>query len=275
MEDSENTQAQLYAALAKAQANLKAVEKDGKYCAALKDKDGKKTGYKLEYNYASAEAVMQAATGAMGECGLALVCTTWGLNGKFLNASYLLTHEGGGAMPLGPFVMSIHENRGKPTDKALATGLTYLQNYATRGIFNIPRVEPGTERDSQHDADIQAWESEQQKARVKREKEAAEEQKKKRRALKVEVDLIAKHAPPFFAATSLTMDKKTWTAFCLWASNRDDWPRDIDAQIEITGEAAAYLMQWGDLEEIDALQGANDFTSHITGEALNGEEVDF
>jgi len=266
--------AALYAALAKAQANLKAVEKDGKYSAPIK-RDGKDTGYKVTYNYASAEAVMQAATEAMGDSGLALVCTTWALSGKFLNASYLLTHEGGGSMALGPFMMSIHENKMKPTDKAIATGLTYLQNYATRGIFNIPRVEPGAERDSQHDSEIQAWESEQQKARVKREKAAAAEHKEKRKALKLEGDLIKEHAPPFFAAASLTMDKQTKGAFLLWAANAEAWSRDVDVQIEITAAAAAYLIEWGQMEDVDALQAANDFCRHLTGDVLGNDEAEF
>lgn len=275
MENSENTQAPLYAALAKAQALLKAVEKDGTYSADLKNKEGKKTGYKVTYNYASAEAVMGAATEAMGQCGLALVCTTWALANTTLRASYLLTHEAGGSMVLGPFEMSIHENKMKPRDKAIATGLTYLQNYATRGIFNIPRVEPGTERDSEHDADIQAWDSEQQKAREKREKEAKEEHKEKRAALAVEGGLIKEHAPPFFAAASLTMDKKTKGAFLLWAANADAWSRNVDVQIEITAAAAAYLLEWKAMEEVDALQAANDFCRHLTVDVLDDDEVKF
>lgn len=281
MENSETTTteetkptAALYSALAKAQALLKAVEKDGKYSAPIK-KDGKDTGYKVTYNYASAEAVMGAATEAMGQCGLALVCTTWAMANTTLRASYLLTHEAGGSMVLGPFDMSIHENKMKPRDKATATALTYLQNYATRGIFNIPRVEPGTERDSQHDADIQAWDSEQQKARVKREKAASDEQKVKRKALKLEGDIVKGHAAPFFAAASLTMDAKTKGAFLLWAANADAWSRDVDVQIEITAAAGAYLIEWNAMEEVDALQAANDFCRHLTVDVIGDDEVKF
>ena len=258
----------LYSALAKAQALLKAVEKDGTYSADLKNKEGKKTGYKVTYNYASAEAVMGAATEAMGQCGLALVCTTWALANTTLRASYLLTHEAGGSMVLGPFDMSIHENKMKPRDKATATGLTYLQNYATRGIFNIPRVEPGTERDSQNDADIQAWESEQQALRKKREDDARKEHAAKQKTLKAKGERVNENAPEFFKAAAVEWCKENKIKFMVWAGCVEEWPgrTDVDKQIQVVDESLQYLMEWKQMDEIEALHEANTFSVIINGE---------
>jgi hypothetical protein len=259
--------AALYAALVKAQAMMRGVEKDG---------NNQHHGYR----YASAEAMMLAALSVMRETGLAFTAIRTrveparGPCDAMLIAEYEMIHESGEAKPYFSET-PIHVGKGKLFDKALATAKTYDLSYTLRGALTIPRVDEADERDSQDDAIIQAYASEQQKARVKREKAAAAEHKEKRKALKLEGDLIKEHAPPFFAAASLTMDKQTKGAFLLWAANAEAWSRDVNVQIEITAAAAAYLIEWGQMEDVDALQAANDFCRHLTGDVLGNDEVKF
>lgn len=259
--------AALYAALVKAQAMMRGVEKDG---------NNQHHGYR----YASAEAMMLAALSVMRETGLAFTAIRTrveparGPCDAMLIAEYEMIHESGEAKPYFSET-PIHVGKGKLFDKALATAKTYDLSYTLRGALTIPRVDEADERDSQDDAIIQAYASEQQKARVKREKAAAAEHKEKREALSKEVALFEGRLPPFFAAGSLTMDKKTKTAFALWAANAEAWPRDVNVQIEITAAAAAYLIEWGQMEDVDALQAANDFCRYLTGDVLGNDEVKF
>lgn len=256
----------LYAALAKAQAD----------CAGTEKKSENKHH---RYKYASAEDMIDASTQAMAPHGLSLILISSEPDEpkqpRSMTVRYLMTHAEGGSMALGPYSLTVHPDKGRPMDKAITTCLTYLQAYCIRGILNVPRVEEGTERDSTDDKMIQAYASQEQKDREKREKAAAAEHKEKREALKVEGDLIKEHAPPFFAAASLTMDKQTKGAFLLWAANAEAWPRDVNVQIEITAAAAAYLIEWGQMEDVDALQAANDFCRYLTGDVLGNDEVKF
>lgn len=274
MENSETTTteetkptAALHAALTKAQAMMRGVEKDG---------NNQHHGYR----YASAEAMMLAALSVMRKNGLAFTAIRTrveparGPCDAMLVAEYEMIHEAGGVKKYFSET-PIHVGKGKLFDKSLATAKTYDLSYTLRGAFTIPRVDEADERDSQDDAIIQAYASEQQKARVKREKAASDEQKAKRKALKLEGDIVKGHAAPFFAAASLTMDAKTKGAFLLWAANADAWSRDVDVQIEITAAAGAYLIEWNAMEEVDALQAANDFCRHLTVDVIGDDEVKF
>jgi len=143
---AEHGQKALFAALAKAQSDLKAVEK------------GSRNDYH-GYAYASAEDMMSAATAVMGVHGLAFVCigSSFDKQAQTVTAEYILTHEDGAHMALGSHELTVHPDKGRPMDKAISTALTYLQAYTLRSCFNIPRVPEGTERDSMQDQAIQAW----------------------------------------------------------------------------------------------------------------------
>lgn len=244
--DSETKPTQeLYAALAKAQADLKAVPKDETY-----------DGGNQKWNYASSESLMQAATVAMGAHDLALICTNWELQGKTVTAHYLLTHAGGGSMALGPYQITAHENRGKPMDKAVSTALTYLQGYGIRGIFNLPRVQPGDERDAQHDEEIQAWANEKNKQAKKAEKEYAE---------------LWTKSTPFFEAAGVSRPKnaegievfKKWIA---WAAHPGDPfpPKDEPGDRLISmSHAKKALGVWSKSDDADKEHECREFAADL------------
>ena len=162
--------------------------------------------------------------------------------------------------------IEIHENKMKPRDKATATGLTYLQNYATRGIFNIPRVEPGTERDSQHDADIQAWESEQQALRKKRESDERKEHAKRKKLLLAKKNRIKTGCEEFFKASNCKRDQETMRAFICYAAATDEYPTEYDDEIAALDETMTFLIGWQSDETVEAEKMAHEFSIVINGE---------
>lgn len=147
---------ELWAALAVAQSNAGAVEKDAR------NKHG-------GYNYASAEAVITAAREALAP-SLAFVLIGWSIEGEIrehdttdrkgnavtyqqamVRARWLLAHASGQRVEVSA-VMPAIEQAGRPLDKAVSTALTYLQSYVLRGLLNMPRVEQGMEPDQRDDS---------------------------------------------------------------------------------------------------------------------------
>lgn len=265
MENSETTTieetkptAALYAALAKAQAACAGTEK-------------KSSNAHHRYKYASAEDMIDAATQAMAPHGLALILISSEPDDpkqpRSLTVRYLMTHESGDSMALGPYSLTVHPDKGRPMDKAITTCLTYLQAYCIRGILNVPRVEEGTERDSTDDAMIQAYASEQQKARVKAETAARKEHAKKQKILKAKGELVNTNGPEFFKAASVEWHTQNKIKFMVWASRADEWPGrgKIDEQIELVDESLQFLMEWKQMDDVDALKEAHDFSVVING----------
>ncbi len=265
MENSETTTieetkptAALYAALAKAQAACAGTEK-------------KSSNAHHRYKYASAEDMIDAATQAMAPNDLWLVCTSAVPDDlsapKAMTVMYLLGHASGDSMVLGPSSLTTHPDRGRPGDKAVTTCLTYLQAYCIRGILNVPRVEEGTERDSQDDAMIQAYASEQQKARVKAETAARKEHAKKQKTLKAKGELVNTNGPEFFKVANVEWHTQNKIKFMVWASRADEWPGrgKIDEQIELVDESLQFLMEWKQMDDVDALKEAHDFSVEING----------
>jgi hypothetical protein len=254
----ESKNSQLYSALAKAQAA----------CAGTAKKS---SNDHHRYKYASAEDMIDAATQAMAPNDLWLVCTSAVPDDlsapKAMTVMYLLGHASGDSMVLGPYSLTTHPDRGRPGDKAVTTCLTYLQAYCIRGILNVPRVEEGTERDSQDDAMIQAYASEQQKARVKAETAARKEHAKNQKILKAKGERVNENGPEFFKAASVEWCTQNKIKFMVWASSADEWPGrgKIDQQIEVVDESLQFLMAWKQLDEIEALREAHDFGVEING----------
>ena len=129
------SQGDLWAALGIAESRAKAVGHD-------------KRNTHHRYNYASAEAVLTAATEAMAGTGMGLVPTGYQLDGDLLTRSYLLTHESGQTHRISQ-VWPLTSRKGSERDKALAGALTSSLAYMLRDLLLMPRVEPGT--DSLHD----------------------------------------------------------------------------------------------------------------------------
>jgi len=265
MENSETTTieetkptAALYAALARAQAACAGTEK-------------KSSNTHHRYKYASAEDMIDAATQAMTPHGLALILISSEPDDpkqpRSLTVRYLMTHESGDSMALGPYSLTVHPDKGRPMDKAITTCLTYLQAYCIRGILNVPRVEEGTERDSTDDAMIQAYASEQQKARVKAETAARKEHAKKQKTLKTKGEIVNTNGPEFFKAANVEWHTQNKIKFMVWASRADEWPGrgKIDEQIELVDESLQFLMEWKQMDDVDALKEAHDFSVEING----------
>lgn len=148
-------QAQLFAALAKAQAAARAVEKDA-------------TNKFHRYNYTSAEGMIAEAKAAMAQFGLAIIPTCANLRephaselptkedgdlGKgarcVLEAAWLVVHEEGGSQMI-ECAWPVIPEKGRPLDKALAAARTASLNYLLRDLLQLPRVEEGTDLD--HDS---------------------------------------------------------------------------------------------------------------------------
>jgi hypothetical protein len=142
-----NPQAELFAALSRAQAVAVSVEKDA-------------TNKFHKYNYASAEAMIAEAKAALASAGLAVVPSSSMLRepkvfereqGAFavLLAEWVVVHADGGSLPIACEWPVIPE-KGRPLDKALAAARTASLGYLLRDLLQLPRVEEGTDLD--HDS---------------------------------------------------------------------------------------------------------------------------
>ena len=238
----------LFAALAKAQADLRGVEK------------GSRNDYH-RYDYASAEDMMAAATDSLGKFGLAFVCvgSEFDKASQSVKAHYILTHEDGGMMQLGSHQITVHPDKGRPMDKAISTALTYLQAYTLRGVFNIPRVPEGTERDSQDDRQIAEYNRELDNARREKEKAERQAHAAKQKALKAKGDAVKRASVDFFKYAGLPQGRVQMLAFIEWAACLEKYPSDHDAQIAACDEAMQILIEWGHAEEIEKQSQAQDF----------------
>lgn len=118
------------------------------------------------YKYASAEALIEEARGALGEAGLALVTVGWEWHpytppeagfaegeptGRMV-VHYALVHEGGEQLETQCSTPVIPE-RGRPDDKAEATSLTYNLGYYLRALLLLPRVNAAEDVDQRNDVD--------------------------------------------------------------------------------------------------------------------------
>lgn len=218
MKEHEITSA-LFTAVAQTQAALHGVEKASR-----------NTYHK--YKYASAEDMMQAATDAMGPNGLALICTGHGIEDGKVSASYILTHSAGGVLELGPYSITAHPDKARPMDKAISTALTYLQAYTLRGVFNIPRVEEGSERDVTDDKQVQAYQSGQGK--LQKEKDDLGRK------------VFAGMAGFFEAAQLNPRDRKQREAFIAWTAGDDAYAKTDAEKIIQLKLALRYCKEWAE-----------------------------
>ena len=119
----------LFAALAKAQAELRGVANDAR-------------NQHHRYTYTSAEALIAAVTDAIAPHGLAWVCLRQSVQDRIARCEFAIVHESGAE--LSPIVaeLEIVPGKGRPGDKAALAAYTECHAYALRGAFNIPRAEP-------------------------------------------------------------------------------------------------------------------------------------
>jgi hypothetical protein len=127
---------ELFAALAKAQAQMHSVAKDGKN----KDRN---------YNYATADSMIAGASKAREGTGLSLF-STWSSEdvvddsdgGQWVCAivtlHWVLAHEGGGYIR-GTITGHAIGSRGRPPDKAVAAAASYTEGFLERGLMRIDR----------------------------------------------------------------------------------------------------------------------------------------
>lgn len=130
----------LFAALAKAQAAVETVGKDGKN----RDK---------HYSYATADSMIRGARAARAGSGLSLL-TSWTYveldppedtssgqwPGAVVTLHYVLAHEGGGVVT-GQLSMHAICSRGRPIDKAVASAATYAEGFVERNLMRLDRQE--------------------------------------------------------------------------------------------------------------------------------------
>ena len=138
-----NPQADLYAALSRAQARARAVEKDAR-------------NQFHKYDYASAEAILHESKECLTSEGLAVIpsklfCSPlaeqWQGAVAMLNATWIVVHAAGGSLVIEGSWPVIPE-KGRPYDKALAAARTASLGYLLRDLLNLPRVEKGTDLDA-------------------------------------------------------------------------------------------------------------------------------
>jgi len=251
--ENPETMASLYGAIAKAQADCKGVEKSSE-------------NSHHRYKYASAEAVIEAATEALAPHGLALICThiTPSDDRQTLTVGYMLTHESGAAMLLGPYSLTVHPGQGRPMDKAITTAATYLQSYALRGILNIPRVEEGAERDSLDDQKIAQYR-----------KHEAETRHKVGQGYRS----LWTSSQAFFedAKIERTRDKKGGDLFKRWiafmAHPDKPYPDATEDQLVSISLAKKALADWKKSEDEDRAQVVAEFAGAANSTA--GEDIQF
>jgi ERF superfamily protein len=162
VEGERRTHPSLAAALVGAQADARPVAKGG-------------WNDYSRYPYATAESMLDETRRIMSLNGLAFVCTGWSLvraaDGvtsldfprdkneeatvaeapPMVEAYFRLVHESGQEMELRPVPMPLIEERGRPMDKALATALTYLESYVSRGVLCLSKHDDKTDVDSRDD----------------------------------------------------------------------------------------------------------------------------
>jgi len=150
------SRANLYAALAAAQKDAEAVEKDA-------------TNTFHKYKYASAEAIIAEARAALSAHGLAVItmCVdrdreardhvwqgegndAWIVTPRRIRAEYLLVHSSGESMVFESTTPVIPE-KGRPEDKAEFGSRTENLGYALRDLLLLPRVQEGVVQPSGRD----------------------------------------------------------------------------------------------------------------------------
>lgn len=128
-----------------------------------------------KYPYATAESMLDETRRILSLNGLAFVCTGWSVvkagegvisidfpksrdeepsiveAPPMVEAYFRLVHESGQEMELRPVSMPLIEERGRPMDKALATALTYLESYVSRGVLCLSKHDDKTDVDSRDD----------------------------------------------------------------------------------------------------------------------------
>lgn len=136
--------AQLYTALSRAIAKAGAVEKD------------KKVTFGQQYDYASADAIIAEARGALAGEGLGLLPASQTRRDQSLDRAWLLTHSSGCSMRIELTDWPIIPDRGRPMDKALAAALTTSESYVLRDLLLLPRVAKGDDITGRNDEHIPA-----------------------------------------------------------------------------------------------------------------------
>ena len=139
------------------------------FCAAISEAQGYVSGVGKDkknthdnYQYASAEAVIEEARGSLAKAGMAALCvgTRFEQSPGFEDADatylgrlrcfYLVTHKSGQYMEVERSTPVLLQKVGRPEDKAEATASTYDLSYFLRGLLLLSRVD-GTEQVDERD----------------------------------------------------------------------------------------------------------------------------
>ena len=167
--------APLYAALASAQASIRAVGKDGK-------------NTHMHYAYTSSEAVIDAARIALAPQGLAAFRLKYDVpetsgNNFAINSTFMLVHSSGTSVEFSNMWIA-SPGKGRPDDKAMAGALTTGLAYWLRDLLLIPRKDDdeADRRDDRQHVQQPRQQQQQQRHRAPQEHRAAQpakaEQKK-------------------------------------------------------------------------------------------------
>jgi len=123
----EQTNADLYAALHRAQQQAECAAKDGKH---------------EYYNYATAEEIIRVAKQAMRDTGLAVACVgneiIGGPDDLMLRSTFVVTHASGQSLTATADTPII-PGKGRPADKAAFGSKTEALAYFLRDLLQIPR----------------------------------------------------------------------------------------------------------------------------------------
>lgn len=113
-------------------------------------KNARNTGH--DYDYVSADAVIDACREALLGAGLLLIrdqCRM--LDGPALESRFTLHHEASGQTMQSTTVFPVCPHNGRPLDKAMAAAMTSSLAYFLRDLLMVPRFS-GPEMDSRDDA---------------------------------------------------------------------------------------------------------------------------
>lgn len=128
---------ELFKALFAAQQVVKPIEKDSRNAFA-------------NFNYVSAESMIEDAREILLGCGLSFEQRGWQLlDATSVRIEYRLVHAESGESDTWVTHVPVVEGKGKPADKALLTALTTDIGYALRGLLCMARVEKGTDTNAE------------------------------------------------------------------------------------------------------------------------------
>lgn len=223
-------------ALVKAQAAVKAVEKDS-------------TNSFHKYKYASSDDMVAEARRAMTGAGLACSRIGWTEQPVTEHAParllvhYMLTSVEGECMFLPPVSVPVLPEKGRPEDKAEAAALTYSHGYLVLGLLQMARVDEG----SPDQRDDREREPHRQQQRQQTQQRAPEPARQSAPTQAVLPDVIDKNIDLVKSGEALLTWCKTWGQAAAKAQGHARASGNVREAAKRLGVDALVALEWAGL----------------------------